>query len=221
MKKFMQNNGLSVALFVLYFIFHIGTSITGQLQHNQELEDHGQPPIGYWQYVASGNFLETTMENWESEFLQMFAFVVLTTFLVQKGTSESKKPGELEAVDRDPRLSPTKEDTPWPVSRGGLVLVIYENSLSLALFLLFLISFVLHAVGGAQAYSQTEMLHGNQPVSVLQYFFSAQFWYESLQNWQSEFFSVGVLIILTIYLRQRGSSQSKPVDSPHSATGVE
>jgi hypothetical protein len=221
MKKFMQNNGLSVALFVLYFIFHIGTSITGQLQHNQELEDHGQAPIGYWQYVASGNFLETTMENWESEFLQMFAFVLLTTSLKQIGSSESKKPGEAESVDRDPRLAPNKDDTPWPVSRGGLILVIYENSLSLALFLLFLISFVLHAVGGAQAYSQTEMLHGNQPVSVLQYFFSAQFWYESLQNWQSEFFSVGVLIILSIYLRQRGSSQSKPVDSPHSATGVE
>jgi hypothetical protein len=221
MKKFLQNNGLSVALFVLYIISHLGTSIAGQLQHNQELKDHGQSPISYWQYVGSGNFLETTMENWESEFLQMFAFVLLTTSLFQYGSSESKKPGEDEPVDRDPRLSRKKKNVPWPVLKGGFVLTVYENSLSLALFLLFLMSFLLHAVGGAQAYSQEEILHGGQAVNALQYLGTAQFWFESLQNWQSEFFSVGVLIILSIFLRQRGSSQSKPVDSPHSATGSE
>jgi hypothetical protein len=221
MKNFLYKNGLSVALFTLYFIFHLGTSVTGQLQHNQELEDHGQPAISYWQYVTSGNFLETTMENWESEFLQMFAYVVLTTFLVQKGASESKKLDEIEAIGRDPRLSENKEDAPWPVRKNGIILTIYENSLSLALLFLFLFSFALHAVGGAEAYSQQEILHGGQAVNTFQYLGTAQFWYESLQNWESEFFSVGMLVVLSIFLRQRGSPQSKPVDSPHSATGSE
>jgi hypothetical protein len=221
MRKYLRNNGLSIALFALYFVFHLGTSMTGQFQHNQELEEHGQPPIGYWQYITSGNFLETTMENWESEFLQMFAFVILTTFLFQEGSSESKQPGGADAVDRDPRLAQNKADAPWPVHKGGFVLILYENSLSLVLLFLFLFSFTLHAIGGAEAYSQLETLHGGQAVTVWQYMGTAQFWYESLQNWESEFFSVGVLIILSIYLRQRGSSQSKPVDSSIHATGIE
>jgi hypothetical protein len=161
------------------------------------------------------------MENWESEFLQMFAYVLLTAFLFQKGSAESKDPQKQEAVDRDPRPSCDDKTAPWPVREGGIVLKLYENSLSIALFLLFVISFVLHAIGGAKEYSQQQTMHGEEAVTVVQYLGTAQFWFESLQNWQSEFFSIGVLVLLSIFLRQKGSPESKPVDSPHNMTGHE
>jgi hypothetical protein len=159
------------------------------------------------------------MENWESEFLQMFAYVLLTAFLFQKGSAESKNPDQPEAVDRDPRQSRHRKDAPWPVRRGGVVLKLYENSLALALFLLFVIAFVLHAIGGASEYSEQQIAHGGKAVTALQYIATARFWFESLQNWQSEFFSIGILVVLSIFLRQKGSPESKPVDSPHSMTG--
>ena len=109
----------------------------------------------------------------------------------------------------------------WPVRRGGFILKLYENSLSLALFLLFVISFILHASGGAREYNEQEIAHGGQAISVLQYVVTSKFWFESLQNWQSEFFSIAVLVVLSIFLRQKGSPESKPVDSPHSMTGHE
>jgi hypothetical protein len=221
MKQLLRRNGLSIALFGLFLLFQLGLSIVGLQQYNQEQENHGQPRIDYVSYISSGSFLEATMENWESEFLQMFGYVLLTAFLFQKGSAESKKPDEQEAVDRDPRLSRDKPDAPWPVREGGVILLLYENSLSLAFFLLFLISFLLHAIGGAQEYSQQELAHGGHAVTVTEYLGTAQFWFESLQNWQSEFFSIGVMVLLTIVLRQKRSPESKPVDSPHNMTGRE
>ena len=158
------------------------------------------------------------MENWESEFLQMFAFVVLTAFLYQKGSAESKSLDEPEEVDRDPRES--KKDAPWPVRKGGLVLKLYECSLSLAFLLLFLMSFILHAVGGAKEYNETLREHGSaEVVSTLGYIGTSRFWFESFQNWQSEFLAVGAMVVLSIFLRQKDSPESKPVDSPNSKTG--
>ena len=159
------------------------------------------------------------MENWESEFLQMFAYVFLTTFLYQWGSSESKKLSEPEAIDRDPRLLLNKKEAPWPVRKGGSLLKLYEHSLTLSLLFLFLISFWLHAVSGARAHSKQELAHGGNAVTVVQYLGTAQFWFESLQNWQSEFFSIGMMVVLSIFLRQRGSPESKPVDAPHYETG--
>ncbi len=221
MKQFLRNNGLSAALLGLFVVFQVGLSVVGQRQFNQEQRDRGMAPLGYVEYLGSSGFLEATMENWESEFLQMFAYVLLTAFLVQKGSAESKKADEPEAVDRDPRASQGKPDAPWPVRKGGLALKLYENSLSIALFILFAVSFWLHAVGGAGDYSIDEMAQGRSPVTAVEYLGTAQFWFESLQNWQSEFFSIGVLVLLSIVLRQKGSPESKPVDSPHSATGAE
>jgi hypothetical protein len=163
--------------------------------------------------------MEATMENWESEFLQMFAYVLLTAFLFQRGSAESKTLDEAEPVDRDPRFSRHKRQAPWPVRKGGMALKLYENSLGIALFLLFAITFTLHAISGASLHSEQELQHGGQAVSALQYLGNSQFWFESFQNWQSEFFSIGVLVVLSIFLRQRGSPESKPVDSPHSTTG--
>lgn len=219
MKRLLRNYGLSLALFGIFVLVQAGLSVVGQQQHNEERAEHGEPPIGYLQYLVSPAFMEATMENWESEFLQMFAYVILTAFLYQEGSAESKKLDEPEPVDRDPRLSRNKKDVPWPVRKGGIVLKLYENSLSLALFLLFALSFTLHAISGARLYSEQELQHGGEAVSPVQYLATSQFWFECLQNWQSEFFSIGVLVVLSIFLRQRGSPESKPVDSPYGSTG--
>ncbi len=218
MRHFLRNNGLSIALLTLFLVCQIGLSVVGLRHENAELADHAQPAIGYAEYVTSGGFLEATMENWESEFLQMFAYVILTALLIQKGSAESKSPDEDEEVDHDPRLARNR-DRPWPVKQGGLVLRIYEHSLSIALFLLFAASFYLHARGGARDYSEEQLLHGGATVTTIEYLATSRFWFESLQNWQSEFFSVWLLIVLTIWLRQRGSPESKPVAAGHSKTG--
>jgi hypothetical protein len=206
-------------MFGLFLIFELGLTVVGQRQYNDERTEHGQARISYASYVKSSAFLEATMENWESEFLQMFAYVFLTVFLFQRGSAESKSPDEPEEVDRDPRLRACKEGDPWPVRKGGWVLRLYEYSLSIALFLLFAVSFILHALGGARQHSDQELVHGGKAISTLAYLGSAQFWFESLQNWQSEFFSIAMMVVLSIFLRQRGSPESKPVDSPHRKTG--
>src|SRR5215211_6166563 len=149
MRRILRENGLSIVMFTFFLIFLVGQSLTGHKEYNDDQQEHGQPTVSYAEYLGTGHFLEATMENWESEFLQMGAYVMLTVFLYQKGSSESKKLDEEEPVDRDPRKSKNKKDAPWPVRKGGLILKLYENSLSLAFFLLFLMSFTLHAVGGA------------------------------------------------------------------------
>ena len=219
MKQLWRNNSLSIVLIGLFLVFQAGLSVVGQHQYNQEQAGHQQTGVRYLEYISSSAFLEATMENWESEFLQMFGYVMLTAYLFQKGSSESKDPDKEETVDRDPRQFHDKPDAPWPVRRGGIFLTLYQNSLGAALFLLFALSFFLHAVGGAREYSQQQLEHGGQAVTTLGYFGTFQFWFESLQNWQSEFFSIGVMVLLTIVLRQKGSPESKPVDSAHSMTG--
>jgi hypothetical protein len=186
----------------------VGLSIVGQRQYNQEQINHGQP---------AGELLR--LHSVRCEFLQMFAYVILTALLYQIGSAESKKLGESETVDRDPRLSQGHPDTPWPVRKGGLILKLYEHSLGLALLLLFLLSFWLPAWSGAREYSKQELAHSGQAVTLFEYLGKAQFWFESFQNWQSEFFSIGMMVVLSIFLRERGSSESKPVDSPHRETG--
>ena len=221
MSKFFRNNGLSLVLTVLFLVFLVGQAVTGMYEYNDEQQEHGQPTVDFAGYLNTSHFLEATMENWESEFLQMFFFVVLTACLFQKGSAESKDPDkEEEPVDRDPRKSRKKKDAPWPVRKGGLVLTLYEFSLSLAFLFLFLLSFTLHAVGGAREYNDSEREHGRYvQVSTFEYMGTTRFWFESFQNWQSEFLAVGAMVVLSIFLRQRGSPESKPVDSPHSETG--
>ncbi|HVF50439.1 MAG TPA: DUF6766 family protein [Pyrinomonadaceae bacterium] len=221
MRRFLRDNGLSLVLFVLFFFTLIlGQSLTGHREYNNEQTEHGQPTVTYTEYLATSHFLEATMENWESEFLQMFMFIILTIFLYQKGSAESKDPDEESEVDRDPQNSRDKKDAPWPVRKGGLILKLYENSLSLTFLLLFLLSFYLHAVGGAGEYNADQKEHGSsEQVTAVQYMGTSRFWFESLQNWQSEFLAIGAMVVLTIFLRQKGSPESKPVDAPHSETG--
>ena len=220
MRRILRENGLSIVMLTLFIFAVVGQSITGFHEYNDDLKQHGQAHLAFGEYLGSGHFVEAIFENWESEFLQMGLYVLLTAFLYQKGSPESKKLDEKELVDSDPLKSRRKKaNAPWPVRRGGFILQIYKHSLSIALFLLFLISLALHAMGGARLYSQEQALHGQPSVSTIEYLGTSRFWFESFQNWQSEFLSVGMLVILSIFLRQIGSPESKPVDSPHSKTG--
>ena len=216
-RRFFYENGLSIVLFGCFLVFLIGQGIAGHHQYNEDLKEHGQPGITLTQYLGSDHFLEATAENWESEFLQMFAYVMFTIFLYQKGSSESKTPGEPDAVDREPIKS--AKDAPWPVRKGGVILKLYENSLALAFLLLFLGSFMVHAIAGARLHSKDQELHGKPTISVSEYLATSRFWFEAFQNWQSEFLAIGSMVFLSIFLRQKGSPESKPVDSPHDQTG--
>lgn len=221
MKRFLRENGLSIVWLGLFFVtFLVGQTLVGHREYNEDQREHRRPEVSYTEYLRSAHFVEATMENWESEFLQMFLFIALTSFLYQKGSAESKKLDEEESVDRDPKKARNKKDAPWPVRRGGIILTIYQYSLSLAFLILFLVAFFLHAAGGAREYNQDQLEHGSsEQVTTLQYMGTSRFWFESFQNWQSEFLAVGLMVILTIFLRQRGSPESKPVDAPHSQTG--
>jgi len=216
MKAFWRNNSLSVVVLALFGLFLLGQAFTGFAVNNQELSEHGRAAIGFGAYLLSGHFMEAVFENWESEFLQMGAYVLLTVWLVQKGSAESKAPGKFEQVDAAPKR---KRRAPWPVRRGGWVLKLYQNSLVIAMFGLFFVSFILHGIGGTRAACDEQRLHGQPCESVIGYMTSSQFWFESFQNWQSEFLAVGSLIIFSIWLRQQGSPESKPVSASHVKTG--
>ena len=206
-------------MFGLFTFSAIGQIAAGFPVHKEELVELGAPPLSLSGYLMSGAFVEAVFENWESEFLQMALFVVLTKSLHQRGSSESKPLSGEDDVDEDPRVARKKPNVPWPVKRGGWVLKVYERSLSLALGTLFIACFAAHAWGGARAYSEEQQLRGQAGVGLIEYLGTSQFWFESFQNWQSEFLSIGVLIYLSIYLRERGSPQSKPVAAPHAQTG--
>ena len=220
MKRIFRENGLSIAMFALFFVFLIGMCITGYLQYNEDQREHHQPTETLIGYLGEGHFVEAVFENWESEFLQMGMYVFLTVFLYQKGSSESKQPGTIEAVDVVPAKSSLGKDAPALERHGGWAQTLYENSLGLAFFLLFLVSFFLHAAGGVKVYNQEQAAHGIQEqLSIWGYMASSRFWFESFQNWQSEFLAVFAIIVLSIFLRQKGSPESKPVFSSNSDTG--
>jgi hypothetical protein len=219
MLRLLRNNGLSIVLFVLFGLCWTGQAVAGWRHENDERQEHHRPPIAFPAYVRGPAFLEATAENWESEFLQMAAYVWLTVFLFQKGSAESKDPeSSEEPVDREP--DPTRTGAPHPVRHGGVLRWIYERSLVLALAMLFVGSFILHAIGGARVYAESQAEHGELPtMTVARYVRTSQFWFESLQNWQSEFLAVFMIVVLSVFLRQRGSPESKPVDARHNETG--
>jgi len=215
--SFLYKNGLSVAL-ILFFLFAIAGQIaTGLHEYNDERAQYGVHAITLRAYLTSGHFWQVTFENWESEFLQMGLYVLLTVSLRQIGSSESKKLDEPEEVDREPDRN--KADAPWPVRRGGFALRIYKSSLSIAFALLFVGSFVMHALGSARHYNEEQMMKGEPTVTMSTYLTMSRFWFESFQNWQSEFVAVLSIVVLSIFLRQYGSPESKPVDASYTDTG--
>ena len=219
MSKILRNNGLTIVLVLCLLLFLAGQIAAGMLDYNEDQRTHNQPEVNLTGYLATPHFMEATTENWESEFLQMFAFVLLTAFLFQKGSAESRDPDEGEPP---PQESPNKKDAPWPVRKGGIVLKLYANSLSLIFLLLFLVSFTLHAISGAREYNQNQLEHGKaEQVTAIEYLGTSRFWFESFQNWQSEFLAVAAMVVFSIFLRQKGSPESKEVDAPHSQTGAE
>ena len=218
MKKFLRNNSLSMVFFLFFLISLIAQCISGLKEHNEEMRDEGGQVLNMSQYLFSGHFLQSTFENWESEFLQMAMFLVLSMFLYQKGSSESKDPEKEEEVDREP--NPRRKNAPWPVKKGGLILGIYKHSLCYAFTALFLSSFILHWYGSLKDYNEEQVLKGKPTETAVQYLGNSRLWFESFQNWQSEFLSVFSLVLLSVYLREQGSPQSKPVDAPHMETGV-
>jgi len=219
MREWLRDHGLLIANLALFVIFFGGMIFSGVRVYNSEELQHGQHAVSLGGYLLSGAFYEAIFENWESEFLQMGMYVVLTAYLFQRGSSESKPIDEPAPQDEDPRKSADRPGAPWPVRHGGWLLTAYEHSLAGLFFLLFFASVVGHAIGGAKDYSDEQLAHGGQAVTTLQYLGTSQFWFESFQNWQSEFLAVAVLVWASIYLRQRGSAESKPVAEPHGATG--
>jgi uncharacterized protein DUF6766 len=209
-------NGLCLA-FVLFMVLSLAGQIyTGLQEHNEFLTDHQRSSQTLWQYLHSGHFLQATFENWESEFFQMALFVIFTIFLRQQGSSESKECDEenFDKADLEP-----KKDSPWSVHKGGFYLAFYKYSLSIALFVLFLISFMLHWYGSWVDFNEQQDMEGKAQEPFTAYLCNKKLWFESFQNWQSEFLSIFAIIFLSIFLRQYGSSQSKPVNAAHSKTG--
>lgn len=215
--KFLKNNGLSIVFFVLFLITICGQAITGLIEHNEQMQDEGGQQLSMGQYITSGHFLQSTFENWESEFLQMALFLIFTMFLYQKGSSESKDPDKEEEVDREP--NPRRKHVPWPVKKGGIILAIYKHSLCYAFTLLFLLSFLLHWYGSLKDYNEEQILNNKPTETAIQYLSNSRLWFESFQNWESEFLSVFAIVVLSVFLREQGSPQSKPVDAPDSQTG--
>ena len=216
MKKFLKNNGLSLSFLGLFIVSMLLQIVFGLKEYNKFLIENGAETVGYLDYLSSGHFLESTFENWESEFLQMFLFVVLTIFLQQKGSSESKDFDKKEDVDQEPT---PRKDAPWAVKKGGFILAVYKHSLSIALFVLFVFSFAMHFYGSMENENKSLLLK-NEPIETAgSYITNSRFWFESFENWQSEFLSVFAIVVLSIYLRQIGSPQSKPVDAPNDETG--
>ncbi len=214
--SFLYRNSLSIVFLTLMILSFFGQAYTGWLEHNDFLKDHKHAEQNIISYFSSGHFLQATFENWESEFFQMALFVLLTIFLRQKGSSESKDCDE-ETFDRS-ELVP-KKDSPWPVKKGGVYLWFYKYSLTFSLFLLFILSFILHWYGSWLDFNEKQILQGKTSSEFIYYIQNKKFWFESFQNWQSEFLSVFAIIFLSIYLRQIGSSQSKAVNEPHYKTG--
>ncbi|WP_113957171.1 DUF6766 family protein [Roseimicrobium gellanilyticum] len=220
MKRIFHENGLSLVLASLFLLcLVLGQLFTGYRTSNEENVMHGKPEEPLGKYVMSAHFMEATFENWESEFLQMGVYVFLTAFLFQKGSAESKSPNEPEEVDRDPQMSGHRKDAPWPVRHGGWALKVYEHSLTLAFLLLFLLCFLGHALAGRGSCNEERLQHHLQALTTMEYMGSSRFWFESFQNWQSEFLAILSMVVLSIFLRQRGSPESKPVDAPHGETG--
>jgi membrane protein implicated in regulation of membrane protease activity len=219
MAKLFKNNGLTIALMTLFLASILGQWISGWMVQNEELTRHGEKVISLAAYAVDHEFISSVFENWESEFLQMSAYVVLTAMLIQKGSAESRDPDD-PPRDEDLATQAHKPGAPRILRAGNAARWIYAHSLGLALFTLFLISFGLHWWNSADSAAAEALRHGETPPGHLAYLADPQLWFESFQNWQSEFLSTAVLVVLSIWLRQRESPESKAVAAPHEATGA-
>ena len=211
MKAFLRNNGLTIALVVMFLFSSVGMIWSGLSAYNDERHEHGSQTVTLLRYLSSGDFLSALFENWESEFLQMSAYVMLTAMLFQRGSAESRDP---DNPDRP------GDELPLSDRRNPVLSWIYSYSLGIALALLFVISFAFHWWASLTASNEEALLHGGEAESLSSYLLSSQLWFESFQNWQSEFMSTAVLVVLSIFLRHKGSPESKPAGAANDETGA-
>ena len=223
MRGVVRDNGLSLAFLATFLLTLVGQSFAGHAYNNEQLTQHGEVPVGYLDYISSSSFLVDVAENWQSEFLQFFMFILATVWLVQRGSPESKKPGD-EGVGSDEEQYVGEyalPDSPaWARVRGAR-LWLYSNSLLLVMGGIFLLSWLAQSLAGQVVANEEGASHAVPAQTWVEYVASPEFWNRTLQNWQSEFLAVGAMVTFAIYLRQRGSSESKPVGTPHHTTSVE
>ncbi|MEU4215779.1 DUF6766 family protein [Actinoplanes sp. NPDC026623] len=223
MRRFLRENSLGLAFGLLFLIALGGQALAGHADFNQQQVADGLPPVSLGRYVTSASFGTDVAENWQSEYLQFFLYILLTVWLLQKGSPESKaldKPGR--ETDREQKVGPYADENSPPWARaGGVRRVLFSNSLGLVMGLIFLLSWLAQSIAGHAAYDEQQLAGLQDPVTWPEYLLEPDFWNRTLQNWQSELLAVASMAILAIFLRQRGSSQSKPVGSPHTATGIE
>ena len=221
MRRFLRENSLSVFFFAIFAVTLLGQSLAGQRAFNEEQLAHDEPTISWARYLVSSDFGGAVMENWQSEFLQFTLFILATVWLVQKGSNESKQLGEagLESKQRQRLDGFAPENTPrWAKVRGWRRRL-YENSLVLAMSAIFLATWTAQSLSNWTQFNEEQTAHGEAALSWGSFVLRADFWERTLQNWQSEFLAVGTMAVFTIYLRQRGSPESKPVGAPHEETG--
>ena len=220
MTRHLKENGLSVFFLSIFLAAIVAQSFAGQHAYNAEQVEHGESAVSWWGYVRSASFWGAVMENWQSEFLQFALFIGVTVWLVQRGSNESKK---LEDVgletDEEQRVGRhAGHDSPLWARVGGLRTRVYENSLLLAMAAIFLLTWLSQSLNNWRMFNAEQIEHEEQTVSWGRYLIDPDFWERTLQNWQSEFLAVGTMAVFTIYLRQRGSPESKPVGAPHDET---
>ncbi|OCG74743.1 DUF6766 family protein [Microbacterium sediminis] len=223
MSRFVKDAGLSLFFLAIFVLALVGQAFAGHAQNNEELLRHGQPPESMWQFVTSSEFAVDVAENWQSEFFQFFLFILMTVWLVQHGSPESKKPGdEGLGSDADQLLGPhARPDSPAWAKVEGARRWLLSNSLLLVMGAVFVFSWLAQSLAGAAVANEEAMQHGEPPMTWLAYLGTADFWNRTLQNWQSEFLAVGCMVAFSIYLRQRGSAESKPVGTPHHVSSEE
>jgi hypothetical protein len=222
-RRFVKKNSLGLTFGLLFLIALVGQAFAGQADFNQRQLTEGLEPVSFLRYVTSASFGADVAENWQSEYLQFSLYIFLTVWLLQKGSPESKKLDQAgRESEQQQKIGPyADDDSPAWARARGVRLWLFSNSLGLVMGLLFLFSWLAQSIAGAAAFNEEQLSNRQDPVSWSQYLTEPDFWNRTLQNWQSELLAVASMAILAIYLRQRGSSQSKPVGSPHTATGVE
>jgi hypothetical protein len=222
-KRFLRDNGLGLAFGALFLGTLAAQAFVGQADFNQHQLAHHGDPISLWRYVTSSSFGVDVLENWQSEYLQFTLYIVGTVWLLQRGSPESKKLDDAGGgTDEEQRVGEhAAPDSPKWARAGGWRTRIYSNSLLIAMGGVFLLSLLGQAVTGRVAYNADQLDHQQVAIGWLEYVMSPDFWNRTLQNWQSEFLAIGSMAVLSVYLRQRGSPESKPVGAPHSATGIE
>jgi hypothetical protein len=223
MRRFLKDNSMSIVFLALFLAALVGQAIAGHADFNDNAASHGDPTISLGRYVLSSDFGSAVMENWQSEYLQFTLFILLTVWFIQKGSTESKQPGEEGGQTDEQQLlgRHAKPDSPKWARAGGWRTAIYSNSLVIVMATIWVWSWFAQSVSGWSENNADRIEHEQQPLSWVGYLGSADFWQTTLQNWQSEFLAVGSMAVLAIYLRQRGSPESKPVGAPHDKTAVE